>query len=141
MKAKAAVAAAVAAALGYVSLSLHRAWLVGADDPVSAFFLLSIATVALISVVLVVRELRFGFATARLARAAAPLPELPQLPGGRYEEAAALAEYEVARLLVDSSPDDWQAWFRVAHAYNAARDRKQARAAMRQAVRLFERDN
>jgi Flp pilus assembly protein TadD len=37
---------------------------------------------------------------------------------------------------VQEAPDDWRAWYRLAIGYDDARDRKRARSAMREAVRL-----
>lgn len=89
----------------------------------------------------VLRELRFGAATEKLAReleAAGRLPEdtLPRRPSGRPDRAAADAWYEQFRAEVDAAPDDAGAWFRLACAYDAAGDRKRGRAAMRHAVAL-----
>ena len=38
----------------------------------------------------------------------------------------------------EAAPDDWRSWFRLSCAYDAAGDRKRARASMRDAVRLFQ---
>lgn len=128
---------AVAAVVAYAGFGLQRAWWFGADSPIAVALSLATAVVVAVSLALVGRELRFGIEMSRLAKRAAPLPELPRTPGGRFELAPAMAEYERARAVVEQRPEDWEAWYRLAHAYDAARDRKQARAAMREAVRLF----
>lgn len=72
------------------------------------------------------RELLFGMASGRLARAYEP-PEEP-LPDAREE-------FERARRRVqESSPQRWQDWFRLALAYDALRDRRGARMATRRAI-------
>ncbi len=45
----------------------------------------------------------------------------------------AFARYQAE---ADAAPDDWRSWFRLACAYDAAGDRRRARAAMRQAARM-----
>jgi Flp pilus assembly protein TadD len=58
------------------------------------------------------------------------------MPSGRPERAAADALFETRREEVEAAPEDWQAWFRLALAYDDARDRRRARAAMRRAIAL-----
>ncbi len=89
-----------------------------------------------------VRELLFGARTERLARvleAEGGLPEdtLPRTPAGRIVRAAADAEFEKYRTEAEAAPGDWRSWFRLSCAYDAAGDRKRARASMRDAVRLY----
>ncbi|MFP5365457.1 MAG: hypothetical protein ACLGIS_01095 [Actinomycetes bacterium] len=80
-----------------------------------------------------IRELMFGARTEQMARVleaegGLPVDELPRTPAGRIVRSAADAE---------AAPDDWRSWFRLSCAYDAAGDRKRARASMRDAVRLF----
>lgn len=89
-----------------------------------------------------IRELMFGARTEQMARileAEGGLPEdrLPRTPAGRIVRAAADAEFEKYRVETEAAPEDWRSWFRLACAYDAAGDRKRARASMRDAVRLF----
>jgi Zn-dependent protease with chaperone function len=91
------------------------------------------------------RELRFGQATERLAdRLAAegglPVDDLPRRPSGRAEPDAALARFDIAAAEAAASPQDWRAWYRVGLAYDDAGDRRRARGAMREAVRLAQAD-
>ncbi|MBX9718396.1 MAG: hypothetical protein K2X36_06080 [Microbacteriaceae bacterium] len=86
-------------------------------------------------------ELRFGFRAAALARrleAEAGLPddELPARESGRVEREAADAVFARYALGVQQHPESWQHWFRLALAYDASRDRRRARWAMREAMRL-----
>lgn len=69
-----------------------------------------------------------------------PIHDGATLPSGRLTDDAAEAVFEVARRAVDDRPDDWRAWFHVAYAYEAARDRPLARKALRHAADLFRRD-
>ncbi|HSO92569.1 MAG TPA: hypothetical protein VLR70_15660, partial [Arthrobacter sp.] len=89
-----------------------------------------------------VRELLFGARTERLAKileAEGDLPEdnLPRTPAGRIIREAADREFEKYRAETEAAPDDWRSWFRLSCAYDAAGDRKRARASMRDAVRLY----
>lgn len=89
-----------------------------------------------------VRELLFGARTERLAKileAEGGLPEdtLPRTPAGRVIREAADLEFQKYRAEAEAAPADWRSWFRLSCAYDAAGDRKRARASMRDAVRLF----
>lgn len=82
--------------------------------------------------------LRIERLTRRLAAEDA-LPdtsELPRRPSGRVERDAADAYFADCKAELDADPDDWRAWYRVAHAYDIAGDRRRAREAMRKAVTL-----
>ena len=90
-----------------------------------------------------IRELMFGARTEQMAKVleaegGLPVDELPRTPGGRIVRAAADAEFEKYRAEAEAAPNDWRSWFRLSCAYDAAGDRKRARAAMRDAVRLFQ---
>ncbi|QCB98280.1 hypothetical protein E5206_16285 [Arthrobacter sp. PAMC25564] len=89
-----------------------------------------------------VKELLFGARTERMAKvleAEGGLPEdnLPRTPAGRIIRQAADLEFEKYRAEAEAAPEDWRSWFRLSCAYDAAGDRKRARASMRDAVRLF----
>jgi uncharacterized membrane protein YccC len=123
-------------AIGWRGVVLLR---IGGVVPV----LLGLALLALPVVGLwaVVREWRFGSATEAMAReldaeGRLPVDDLPRSPGGRVDRAAADAWFERFRGEVDAEPESWAAWFRLALGYDAAGDRRRARAAMRRAVEL-----
>jgi hypothetical protein len=102
---------------------------------------LALLALPLVGLWAVLRELRFGRATQSLARelearGRLPVDDLPRSPGGRVDRAAADAWFERFRREVDEQPSSWEAWFRVALGYDAAGDRRRARAAMRRAVEL-----
>ncbi len=89
-----------------------------------------------------IRELLFGARTERLAKileAEGGLPEdtLPRTPAGRIIREAADLEFEKYRVEAEAAPGAWRSWFRLSCAYDAAGDRKRARASMRDAVRMF----
>lgn len=86
-------------------------------------------------------ELRFGFRAAALARrleAEGGLPDdvLPARASGRVEREAADEIFARYAAEVQEHPESWQHWFRLALAYDASRDRRRARWALREAMRL-----
>ena len=93
-----------------------------------------------------IRELLFGARTEQMAKVleaegGLPVDNLPRTPAGRIVRAAADEEFEKYRAETEAAPDDWRSWFRLSCAYDAAGDRKRARSAMRDAVRLFRGSN
>ena len=91
----------------------------------------------------VIKELAFGRATARLgaelaALGALPVDDLPRRPSGRVDRASADAAFGGYQREVEAAPESWAAWFRLALAYDAAGDRVRARRAMRRAIALHD---
>ncbi|GAA3435505.1 hypothetical protein BJ998_005431 [Kutzneria kofuensis] len=90
----------------------------------------------------VVAQWRNGIKIDRLARrleAEGGLPDvsgLPRRPSGRVDRDAADEWFAQRKVEVEQSPEDWRAWFRLAHAYDVAGDRGRAREAMRKAIEL-----
>lgn len=88
------------------------------------------------------RELQFGFQVQAMARTleaegGLPVDDVARTGSGRLDRDAADQAFANEQVAVEQSPDDWRAWFRVAAAYDAAGDRKRARAAMRHALTLY----
>ena len=89
-----------------------------------------------------IATLRAGFAHQKLARLVAEdgmeldVSALPRRPSGRIERDAADALFDTVRAELDSDPDDWRRWYRLARAYDYAGDRGRAREAMKKAVEL-----
>lgn len=109
---------------------------------VAALLGFAIMVLPLIGGYLVWREIAMARKVQRLAdrlAAQGQLPEeLPRTPGGRVLPDAAEAEFARCSRQASERPQDAAAWFQLALAYDAARDRKRARAAMRHAVALDE---
>jgi hypothetical protein len=84
----------------------------------------------LVGVAIVVAEVRFGRATERLAKLLGedPSPEAETLDP---DEAFLLRQAQV-----ESTPGDWQAWYRLAIAYGDARDTARGRRTMRKAIAM-----
>jgi cytochrome c-type biogenesis protein CcmH/NrfG len=95
-----------------------------------------------VGVVLLVRQMRFGVSAQRAAREMAEEGSLQyrelleRQPNGRVSSEVATRELARRRSDVETSPEDWRAWFRLAAAWGDAGDGRRARAAMREAVRL-----
>jgi hypothetical protein len=86
-------------------------------------------------------EIVFGFRAERLARSleqtgGLPTETLPARSSGRIERDAADASFARYAAEAEANPDSWPHWFRLSLAYDAARDRRRARWAMREAIRI-----
>ncbi len=89
-----------------------------------------------------VHEWKLGATVQRMAdvldrEGRLPIHDGETLPSGKLTDDAAAAVFEVAQRGVEEAPDDWAAWFHVAYAYEANRDRPMARKALRHAADLF----
>ena len=81
--------------------------------------------------------LRVDQLAAELAAAdALPVDDLPRSPGGRIDREAAERAFTAVKDQVEADPGRWQSWFHLGFAYDAAGDRRRARAALRRAVAL-----
>lgn len=129
------------ACFAYAGFALWRAWIVFQEGSVTATVLaIAITVIPILGVLLVIREIRFGMAMQQMGRQLSlegglPLDDLPKEPSGRVEQAAAQARFEEVSELADL--DQWRDWYLIGIAYEDARDRKRARAAMRMAEKLF----
>jgi hypothetical protein len=65
-----------------------------------------------------------------------PVDELLRTPSGRIDREAADAVFTRRKEETEDSPDDWRCWFRLAVAYQDARDTPRARKAMQRAIAL-----
>jgi cytochrome c-type biogenesis protein CcmH/NrfG len=103
---------------------------------------LAVLIMPVIGLWVMVATLRSGFAHQKLARLIAAdgmeldTSALPRRPSGRIERDAADKLFATVRTEVETDPDDWRRWYRLARAYDYAGDRRRAREAMRTAVQL-----
>ena len=86
-------------------------------------------------------ELRFGFRLERLSKTLLGRGDYPEFafdvrPSGRPTRESADAEFERFSRAAEAQPELWSAWFALGLAYDAAGDRRRARSAMRNAIRL-----
>ena len=143
MKVRIAVAAITIAAFSYVAISVLRVQqFLQTSSPIGIVIALSIIVVITVTGLLIAREIRFGFSMSQMAHVLEAeqgllLDELPKTPAGRVERDAADLQFEVVKKELESAPESWRAWYRVAIAYDDSRDRTRARAAMRTAEKLF----
>jgi ABC-type nickel/cobalt efflux system permease component RcnA len=96
----------------------------------------------LIAVWAIWREIMFGVHTEKLvhileAEGGLPVDDLPHRTSGRPVRDAADAEFPRYRTEVEEQPQSGRAWFRLGLAYDASGDRKRARHALREAIRLY----
>lgn len=99
----------------------------------------ALLVVAAVGAVLLVLEFRFGLRITRLGarlerEGGAPDDVVPVRPSGRPDRGAADELFPRYRAAVEAAPGDWRAWYRLGVVYDAAGDRKRARAAMRTAL-------
>lgn len=126
----------------YLVFIAARAWvLIASGDPVPVLLGVSVVVLPMIGAWYLWRELMFGLRTQAMGRELAgegglPVDDLPRTPSGRIERAAADDRFEAYRQQALEQPDDWRSWYRLAIAYDDARDRRRAREAMRTAIRL-----
>jgi cytochrome c-type biogenesis protein CcmH/NrfG len=141
MRASRVVVLLVAALLFYMGLIVSTGvFLVRQHGLVLPLYGAAVIVLPLVGLWLVWQEVRFGAATARLARQLpddeidAEIAALPRRPSGRVERVAADAVFARRKAQVEADPRDWRRWYRLAVAYDAAGDRRRARAAMRTAI-------
>lgn len=107
----------------YVAVIGHRAFRLLRDDRWAFRGLgLGLLLLAVAGVALVAAEVRFGVGTQRLSRTVGDLGD-PD-------------DFDTAAAAVEAAPEDWRAWYRLAVAYDAGRDPRRGRAAMRRAIVL-----
>ncbi len=125
----------------YIGVVLTYAVRLIADPlPVAQAIGWALVVLPLIGAWALVAEVRFGFAAERLARRAEAEGVLPDDPvpvraSGRVERDAADTAFSRHAEALQQHPESWAHWFRLALAYDAARDRRRARWALREAIR------
>lgn len=125
----------------YVALVGWRAvQFVSTGEPVAVAMGIALMVLPVIAAWAIWRELAFGIRSQALVQrldAEGGLDlDLPLLPSGRPERAAAVAAFDGFRDDVDAEPGSWRAWLRLGLAYDAAGDRRRARRAVRKAIEL-----
>lgn len=137
-----AVAGTVVLLLLYLALAVQYAVvLLASGQPLGVALGVALLVLPLLAGWGLVAEILFAVRAERLGArldAAGKLPadELPVRPSGRLDPAAAAELFPAFRAAVEAAPEDAVAWFRLGLAYDAAGDRRRARWATRQAIRL-----
>lgn len=142
MKTKIVVGLLTALTLLFAGLAIWSAiGFLSADHWIAKVIGACVIAIVLFGMWALVRELRFGASTEKLARileSEGLLPEdnLPRIRG-RIDRDAADRDFEIYRAETESAPENWRSWYRLGLAYDAAGDRKRARAALRDAITLY----
>ncbi|SEB88318.1 hypothetical protein [Microbacterium hydrocarbonoxydans] len=131
-----------AALLVYLAVAVWLAVMFFAvGTPVSIGMGIALIVLAPIGAWALVREMQFGFSADRLGRTldaegGMPPVETELTPSGRIARAdadALIARYSAE---ADAAPEDWRARYRLGVVQDASGRRKDARASIRQAIRL-----
>jgi cytochrome c-type biogenesis protein CcmH/NrfG len=126
----------------YIVLVAQRAWLLlTSGEPIAIAMGVGLVILPVIAVWALGRELWFGVRAERLGRrlqseGGLPAESVAVRPSGRVLRDDADAVFPVYRADVEAHPDEWRAWYRLGLAYDAAGDRRRARAAVRKAIEL-----
>ena len=115
--------------------------LIGVGEPIAIAMGVALLVLPLVGAWALAVELLFAFRAERLlkvlmAEGGLPVDDLPRLPSGRPDPEEADKTFPLYQAEVETDPDSWRAWYRLGLAYDASGDRKRARWATRQAIRL-----
>jgi tetratricopeptide (TPR) repeat protein len=144
MRTKAVVAVLVVVLVFYaVLIGGKGVAFIASGEPAPMVLGVGVLLIPVLGLGLVWREIVFGRRSAELAAAlevegGLPVDDLPRRPSGRIERAAADEAFGVRQAEVEAAPDSWQAWYRLALAYDDAGDRSRARSAVRRAIELYD---
>lgn len=144
MRTKATVAVLVVILAFYaVLVGAKGVAFIASGKPVAMLLGVAVLILPFLALGLVWREIAFGRRSAELAAAleaegGLPVDDLPRRPSGRVDRAAADEAFDVRQAEVEADPDSWQAWYRLALAYDDAGDRARARSAVRTAIALYD---
>jgi len=142
MRTRVAVAIMTVLLLLYIVLAGQRALiLLTSGDGVGVAMGVALILLPLIALWAIGRELWFGVRAQKLgetldAEGGLPEEEIEVRPSGRATRDDADALFPAYRADVEAHPADWRAWYRLGLAYDAAGDRRRARAAVRKAIAL-----
>jgi hypothetical protein len=142
VRTKLAVAVMAALLVIYLVFAIrYGALLIGVGEPVAIGMGVALLALPVLAIWALVAELLFAVRAERLgvrlgAEGALPAEELPLLPSGRIDRAAAAEVFPAYQAATEAAPEDWRTWYRLGLAYDAAGDRRRARWATRQAIRL-----
>lgn len=142
MRTKIAVGLTAALLVIYLVFAIrYGLLLISIGQPVAIGMGIALFVLPLIAIWALVVELRFAIRAERLGvrlgeEGGLPTEELPLRPSGRIDPAAAAELFPVYQAATEAAPEDWRTWFRLGLAYDAAGDRRRARWATRQAIKL-----
>lgn len=128
--------------LVYLVLMASRGWaLIATGEPVAVGMGVAVLVLPILGVWFIGKEWWLAVWVQRMSDELAAAGELmvddlPRSPGGRVDRAAATEAFTPVKDAVEADPGAWAGWFQLGFAYDAAGDRKRARAALRRAVAL-----
>lgn len=135
-----AIVMAVLLAVYILLVGWRAVQFVATGEPIAVAMGIALIVLPLIAAWALWREITFGVRSQALVRRLEAENGLdlgiPVTPSGRPERAAADAAFDVFRAATEAEPESWRAWLRLGLAYDAAGDRRRARAAVRQAITL-----
>lgn len=137
----AVIAMTVLLAIYLVFIVRYAFVLIGTQKTVGIAMGFALLVLPLIGAWVIVRELMFVRGAQRLlgilrSENALPVDDLPRRPSGRAFAESADARFPAFKEAVEAQPESWRAWFLLALAYDDSGDRKRARWATREAIRL-----
>ena len=144
MRTKAVIAVMVVILAFYaVLLGAKGVAFIASGEPAAVLLGVGVLVLPVLGLGLVWREIVFGRRSAELATAleaegGLPVDDLPRRPSGRVDRAAADEAFGLRQAEVEAQPESWQAWYRLALAYDDAGDRTRARSAVRRAIELYD---
>ncbi|MFK0120515.1 hypothetical protein [Streptomyces sp. NPDC090994] len=144
MRAKITYAVTAAVLVFYFVLVGSRGvLLIEAGTPVTVVLGVSVLVLPVIGVWFLWKNTQFVRKANRLAaeldaEGALPVDELKRTPSGRIDRDSADEVFARRKAETEAAPDDWRSWFRLAVAYQDARDTPRARKAMQRAIRLHD---
>lgn len=127
----------------YLVLVLQRAvMLMATGEGIAVAMGVALLALPLVAAWAIGRELLFGARTEKLvkildAEGGLPVEDLPVRASGRPLRDAADEEFPRYKAEVEAQPESWRAWFRLGLAYDASGDRRRARSALRESIRLY----
>lgn len=115
--------------------------LVNSGNPVGVVMGFALFVIPAIAIFGIIREWMFAREVSKLTKKVNESGLWPEFrfefrPSGRPTRASADAEFARFASAAEAVPAEWQSWFNLSLAYDAAGDRRRARAAMRKAVAL-----
>ncbi|GAB3579714.1 hypothetical protein GCM10027406_18200 [Leifsonia lichenia] len=127
----------------YLVLVFQRAiMLIATGEGIAIAMGIALLALPLVAAWAIGRELLFGARTEKLvkildAEGGLPVEDLPVRASGRPLRDAADEEFPRYKAEVEAEPESWRAWFRLGLAYDASGDRRRARSALRESIRLY----
>ncbi|CAN5490518.1 tetratricopeptide repeat protein [soil metagenome] len=142
MKTRIAVVVMAALLIVYLVFAIrYGLLLIGTGQPIGIAIGVALLIFPVIAGGALVAELVFTVRADRLgarleAEGGMPDEQLPVLASGRIDRAAADALFPTYRAAAEADPENWRVWYRLGLAYDGSGDRRRARWAIRQALRL-----